>query len=51
MVYHGVSGRIHRVQDHQPEVHYRAGAMILDDNDPLRIIYRSEVPISWNRKK
>jgi predicted GH43/DUF377 family glycosyl hydrolase len=45
MVYHGISGRIDRSRDHQPEVHYRAGAMILADNDPLRIIYRSDVPI------
>jgi predicted GH43/DUF377 family glycosyl hydrolase len=45
MVYHGVSGRLHRARDHQTEVRYCAGIMILDDDDPLRILYRSEEPI------
>jgi beta-1,2-mannobiose phosphorylase / 1,2-beta-oligomannan phosphorylase len=45
MVYHGVSGRLHRIQDHQTEVRYCAGVMILASDDPLRILYRSEEPI------
>ncbi|MBA3423948.1 MAG: glycosidase [Rubrobacter sp.] len=45
MVYHGVSGRLHRIQDHQPEVQYRAGVMILSEDDPLHILHRSEGPV------
>lgn len=44
MVYHGVSGRIYRDRDHQPEVRYCAGAMLLDPDDPLRVLHRSESP-------
>ena len=45
MVYHGVSGRLHRTHDHQAEVRYSAGIMILANDDPLRMLYRSEDPI------
>lgn len=45
MVYHGVSGSIHRDLDHQPEVGYRAGIMVLDYEDPRRVLYRSERPV------
>src|SRR5918995_3929562 len=42
---HGASRRLHRTRDHQPEVRYCAGVMILAEDDPLRILYRSEVPV------
>ncbi len=45
MVYHGISGHLHRALDHQPEVRYCAGVMILAHDDPLRILYRSEEPV------
>jgi beta-1,2-mannobiose phosphorylase / 1,2-beta-oligomannan phosphorylase len=45
MVYHGISGRIDRTRDHQPDVRYCAGVMILAHDDPLRVLYRSEEPI------
>ena len=45
MIYHGVSGRILENEDHQPYVHYSAGAMVLDASDPRHVIYRSAEPI------
>lgn len=45
MVYHGVSGRIVEQMDHQPFVHYCAGIMILDTDDPRKVVYRSPMPI------
>ncbi|MGH3086422.1 MAG: glycoside hydrolase family 130 protein [Rubrobacteraceae bacterium] len=45
MVYHGVTGRLVRNLDHQPEVRYCAGVMVLDTEDPLNVVYRSEQPI------
>lgn len=44
MVYHGVAGPILEGVDHQPYVRYCAGAMLLDLDDPLRILYRSPEP-------
>jgi predicted GH43/DUF377 family glycosyl hydrolase len=44
MIYHGVAGRILENVDHQPYVHYSAGAMVLDINDPRTIVYRSPAP-------
>ena len=43
--YHGVSGRIVEGVDQQQDVHYRAGAMLLDARDPRRVLYRSASPI------
>jgi predicted GH43/DUF377 family glycosyl hydrolase len=45
MVYHSVSGYLHRTRDHQTEVRYCAGVMILAEDDPLQILYRSEEPV------
>jgi predicted GH43/DUF377 family glycosyl hydrolase len=45
MVYHGVAGQILEGVDHQPHVRYSAGAMLLDSDDPRKIIYRSAEPI------
>jgi beta-1,2-mannobiose phosphorylase / 1,2-beta-oligomannan phosphorylase len=44
-IYHGVSGRILENVDHQSQVHYAAGAMLLDVDDPRKILYRSTEPI------
>jgi predicted GH43/DUF377 family glycosyl hydrolase len=44
-LYHGVSGRIVENTDHQTHVHYSAGALVLDIDDPRRVVYRSNEPI------
>lgn len=44
-LYHGVSGVLIEVLDLQPHVHYSAGAMILDADDPRKILYRSTQPV------
>lgn len=44
-IYHGVRGKILEGVDHQPHVHYSAGAMLLDIDDPRRIVYRSSESI------
>ncbi len=45
MLYHGVSGRILEHMDHQPYVRYAAGVMVLDADDPRKVIYRSTEPV------
>ena len=45
MVYHRVPGTIDRGLDHQPDVRYSAGVMILAHDDPLQILYRSGEPV------
>lgn len=44
-LYHGVAGRILEETDHQPFVRYSAGAMLLDTQDPRKVLYRSSEPI------
>lgn len=44
-IYHGVAGIIRSGVDHQRDVHYCAGAMLLDLDDPRRRLYRSPSPI------
>jgi predicted GH43/DUF377 family glycosyl hydrolase len=44
-LYHGVSGEILPGVERQEHVHYAAGALLLDSNDPRRILYRSLQPI------
>jgi predicted GH43/DUF377 family glycosyl hydrolase len=44
-IFHGVSGAIVEGADHQQNVRYAAGAMVLDARDPLRVLYRSARPI------
>lgn len=44
-LYHGVSGRILENVDHQPEVYYAAGILLLDPDDPRRVLYRSPEPV------
>ncbi len=43
--YHGVSGQILEQVDHQPHVHYSAGAMLLDLQDPRKILDRTATPL------
>jgi beta-1,2-mannobiose phosphorylase / 1,2-beta-oligomannan phosphorylase len=45
MVYHGVTGHLERNLEHQPNVRYQAGVMVLNSDDPLKMLYRSEKPI------
>ena len=45
LIYHGVSGEIVEGTDHQPRVRYCAGALLLDADDPRRVIYRSTAPV------
>jgi beta-1,2-mannobiose phosphorylase / 1,2-beta-oligomannan phosphorylase len=45
LVYHGVSGRLTRWPSEHEAVTYYAGALILDEHDPLRVRYRSSAPI------
>jgi predicted GH43/DUF377 family glycosyl hydrolase len=44
-LYHGVSGRIVDNADHQTQVHYSAGVLLLDMDDPRQVLYRSSEPI------
>ncbi len=44
-IYHGVAGRIEEGSDHQRHVRYCAGALVLDRDNPRRVIYRSPTPI------
>jgi predicted GH43/DUF377 family glycosyl hydrolase len=44
-IYHGVDGTIRPGVDHQPEVRYCAGVLVLDHEDPRRVLYRSSTPI------
>lgn len=44
-MFHGVSGRIVAGQDHQSGVHYSAGYMVHDHDDPTKVVYRSAEPV------
>ena len=44
-LYHGVMGEYVGMQYHQPKVHYSAGVMVLDIDDPRRVLYRSVEPV------
>ncbi len=44
-LYHGVAGEILPNVDHQPHVRYCAGVMVLDADDPRKVLYRSSSPI------
>jgi len=43
--YHGVSGEILPNVDQQPNVYYSAGAMLLDQKDPRKILARTSEPL------
>jgi predicted GH43/DUF377 family glycosyl hydrolase len=45
MLYHGVLGQYTEGVMFQPRVHYSAGALVLDTENPLLIHYRSPLPI------
>lgn len=45
IVYHGVAGPILEGVDHQPHVRYCAGVMLLDLDDPRKVLYRSREPL------
>jgi predicted GH43/DUF377 family glycosyl hydrolase len=44
-LFHGVSGRILEGVDLQPGVSYAAGALVLDRDNPTKVLYRSRTPI------
>lgn len=44
-IFHGVDGVLTPGTDHQRQVRYCAGALILDREDPRQVRYRSAVPI------
>jgi len=45
VLHHGVTGRIVKAFDHQQNVHYAAGAMLLDADDPSIVIARTPEPL------
>ena len=45
LIHHGVSGRLIPGVDHQPMVHYAAGAMILSADDPSVVLARTTEPL------
>lgn len=45
LLHHGVSGVLIAGTDHQPRVHYSAGAMILSADDPSVVLARTSEPL------
>ena len=45
VLHHGVTGELARAFDQQQKVNYAAGALILDADDPSRVVTRSAVPL------
>src|SRR5664279_1817983 len=45
LIHHGVSGVLLPGVDHQPLVHYAAGAMILSADDPAVVVARTSAPL------
>jgi predicted GH43/DUF377 family glycosyl hydrolase len=45
LLHHGVSGELIPGTDHQPYVHYSAGAMILSPDDPSVVLSRTSEPL------
>ena len=45
LLYHGVQGELIEGTDHQPNVCYSAGAMLLDADDVTRVLARSTTPL------
>ena len=45
LIHHGVSGVLLPGVDHQPLVHYAAGAMILSADDPALVVARTSAPL------
>ena len=54
LIYHGVSKKLHNVGSKRPYRQYSLGFMLLDKNDPYKVVYRQEDPIlipelSWEK--
>ncbi|MGC5222426.1 hypothetical protein ACPW96_07450 [Micromonospora sp. DT81.3] len=45
VLHHGVTGEIINAFEHQPNVNYAAGALLLDADDPSRVIARTAEPL------
>jgi predicted GH43/DUF377 family glycosyl hydrolase len=45
VLYHGVSGRVVQGVDQQLDIHYSAGALLLDAADPRQVLYRTSQSI------
>lgn len=45
LIHHGVTGELIEGTDQQPKVNYAAGALLLDGDDPSRLIGRSDAPL------
>ena len=45
LLHHGVAGELIAGTDHQPKVHYSAGAMILSADDPAVVVARTSEPL------
>ena len=45
LIHHGVDGDLDAGVDQQPRVHYAAGAMMLDPQDPSRVLCRTAEPL------
>lgn len=45
VIHHGVTGELVAGTDQQQRVHYAAGALLLDAQDPSRVLARSEHPL------
>lgn len=45
VIHHGVTGELIEGTDQQPKVNYAAGALLLDADDPTRVLARSAEPL------
>jgi predicted GH43/DUF377 family glycosyl hydrolase len=45
LLYHGVAGHIAARPTERHRVRYTAGVLVVDEHDPLRLLYRSSAPI------
>ncbi len=45
LIHHGVTGEMDPATDQQQSVHYEAGAMLLDPDDPSRVLARTGRPL------
>jgi predicted GH43/DUF377 family glycosyl hydrolase len=45
LIHHGVTGELDPSTDQQQKVHYQAGAMLLDPDDPSRVLARTAEPL------
>jgi predicted GH43/DUF377 family glycosyl hydrolase len=45
LIHHGLRGQFARIPKEPKHVEYSAGALVLDEHDPRRVLYRSSAPI------